>query len=176
MGIDFEYPYGATPLDPEEIEGLKLPHITTMEELNRWEQSNISEAYSWLKKRRNQKDVTNQELLLKLHKQMFGKVWKWAGQFRRSEKNIGVSWPTIQVELNQHLADINYWIEHKTYSPDEIGIRFHHKLVWIHLFSNGNGRHARLATDALLENVFEIKPFTWGKDSIDRPGDVRSGT
>ncbi len=170
----FEEPDGATPLDPDEAEGLKISHISTREELNRWEQENINQAYSWCEKRRNKTNVVSEEFLTNLHKQMFGKVWKWAGDFRKSDKSIGIDWVQVPIQLPQLINDVNYWIEHKTYSPDEIAVRFHHKLVWIHLFPNGNGRHARLATDRLLIDVFGLEPFTWGNANIDQQGDVRS--
>ncbi|NVK44347.1 MAG: mobile mystery protein B [Oceanospirillaceae bacterium] len=170
----FDEPYGATPLDPDEAEGLKISHISTREELNRWEQENINQAYSWCEKRRNKKNVASEEFLTTLHKQMFGKVWQWAGDLRQSDKSIGIDWVQVPIELRQLLNDINYWIEHETYPPDEIAVRFHHRLVWIHLFPNGNGRHARLATDRLLIDVFGLEPFTWGNANIDRQGDVRS--
>lgn len=105
---------------------------------------------------------------------MFGKVWEWAGDFRCSNKNIGVDWPQIPIELRQILQDVEYWIEHEIYTQDEIAARFHHRLVYIHLFPNGNGRHARTITDHLLENKFNKEPFTWGDGNLINEGDVRS--
>jgi Fic-DOC domain mobile mystery protein B len=170
----FEEPEGATPLDPDEVEGLKISHISTREELNRWEQENINQAYSWCEKRRNKTNVVSEEFLTNLHRHMFGKVWKWAGDFRKSNKSIGIDWVQVPIQLRQLINDVNYWIEHQTYSPDEIAVRFHHKLVWIHLFPNGNGRHARLATDRLIIDVFDLAPFTWGINNIDKQGDIRT--
>lgn len=138
----FEYPEGATPLDPDEMEGLKLSHITTRGELDRWEQENINDAMDWLQRRRKS-DVLNETFVLKLHIQMFGKLWNWGGKYRQSGKNIGVDRTTISVELRKLLGDVHYWIENDTYGSDEIAARFHHRLVAIHLFPNGNGRHAR---------------------------------
>jgi Fic-DOC domain mobile mystery protein B len=97
---------------------------------------------------------------------MFGKVWRWAGNYRQSDKNIGVDWPQIAVHLRQLLDDVKYWIDHDTYPSDEIATRFHHRLVLIHLFPNGNGRHARVITDFLLERVLEEDPFTWGSGNL----------
>ena len=170
----FEEPEGATPLDPDEAEGLKIAHISTREELNRWEQENIAQAYRWCERRRNKKNVISEEFLITLHKQMLGKVWQWAGTFRRSDKNIGIDWRQIPIQLRQLIDDVKFWIENETYSPQEIAVRFHHKLVQIHLFPNGNGRHARLATDRLLIDVFGLEPFSWGNANIDQQGDVRS--
>ena len=170
---EFQYPAGATPLEPEEIEDLKIGHITTREELNRFEQDNINEALQWLEIRRKS-DVLTEKFIKTLHQKMFGKVWRWAGTFRRSGKNIGVDWMQIPVQLHTLLQDVRYWMDHKTYPSDEIAVRFHHKMVWIHLFPNGNGRHARLMTDILLKDVFKQKPFTWNMKNIDVEDNVRT--
>jgi len=163
--IEFNYPQGATPLDPNEIEGLLLTHITTKSELDRWELDNINEALAWLEQRKP-KDILNEPFMKQLHKRMFGNVWKWAGQFRQSNKNIGVDWYLISIELKKLCDNVEYWIEKKTFSEDEIAARFHHRLVLIHLFPNGNGRHARLIADILLENVFGKSQFTWGSKNL----------
>ncbi len=151
---------GTTPLDPDEMNGLKFGHITTREELNRLEQDNINEAIQWLKGRRKS-DILTEKFIKTLHQKMFGKVWRWAGSFRRSGKNIGADWVQIPVYLHALLQDVRYWIDEKTYTADEIAARFHHKLVWIHLFPNGNGRHARLMTDVLFNDILKQEPFTW---------------
>lgn len=161
----FEYLQGATPLDPEEIDGLKLRHITTRSELDRWEQENIQEALGWLTRKRKT-DILTEEFICTLHTKMFGKVWKWAGSLRRTDKNIGVSYLQIRIELRQLLENTKYWIENGTFPPDEIAFRFHHKLVWIHLFPNGNGRHSRMMADLILEEIFGKDPFTWGKENL----------
>ncbi|MBN2136925.1 MAG: mobile mystery protein B [Sedimentisphaerales bacterium] len=163
------YPAGGTILGPDEIEGLIPTHITTRGELDRWEQDNINEALGWLERRRP-KDILNEPFLKLLHKKMFGRVWKWAGQFRRTEKNIGVPWYRIPIDLKQLFDDAGYWIDKGTFSEDETAVRFHHRLVAIHLFANGNGRHGRLAADLLLENVLGGRAFTWGRAQLARPG------
>lgn len=170
--MTFEYPDGATPLDPDEIEGLKLRHITTRAELDRWEQENIQDALSWLERRRKA-NILSEEFICQLHEKMFGKVWKWAGEFRRTEKNIGVPWVKVAIELRMLLDDVKYWIENKIYPADEIAYRFHHKLVLIHLFPNGNGRHARMMADLLLEEMLEIDSFTWGSQNLTSAGETR---
>lgn len=170
--IDFDYPEEATPLDPNEVEGLLLTHITTQAELDRWEQDNINDAIDWLDLTKP-KDILNESFMLKLHKKMFGNVWKWAGQLRKSDKNIGSPWWRIPADIKTLCDDINTWIELKTYSPDEIAVRFHHRLVSIHLFANGNGRHARLMADLLLENTFGQPRFTWGGVSLVKASDCR---
>jgi len=167
--VELDYPEGATPLGLNEIEGLLLTHITSRSELDRWEQDNINEALAWLE-RRKPKDILNESFMKQLHKLMFGNVWRWAGDFRRTEKNIGVNWYQISIELRQLCDDVEYWIENKTFSADEIAVRFHHRLVSIHLFPNGNGRHARLMADILLENVLGKLRFSWGSVNLTNAG------
>jgi Fic-DOC domain mobile mystery protein B len=154
------YPDGATPLDPDEMEGLRLRHISTREELNEVEQANIESGLVWLSRQRRP-DVLSEDFLCALHKRLFGEVWDWAGTFRRTEKNIGVDPLQIAVELHKLLGDARYWIENGIYGPAESAIRFHHKLVFIHLFPNGNGRHARIAADALLEKMLGGRSIDW---------------
>ncbi len=170
--MNFEYPEGATPLDPDEAEGLLLPHITNRSELDRWEQDNIAEAEAWAF-RRKQKDLLCEEFARRLHRKMYGNVWRWAGDFRRTGKNIGVECWSIGPELRNLLADVATWIEFGSYPPDEIAARFHHRLVSIHLFPNGNGRHARLMTDLLFVQVLGRPRFTWGRENLVRAGDCR---
>lgn len=119
------------------------------------------------------KNILNESFMKRLHKRMFGNVWKWAGTFRQSDKNIGVSWYMISSELKNLCDDVRYWIDNKTFPEDEIAARFHHRLVKIHLFPNGNGRHARLMADILLERFFEKLPFTWGNANLTKTGDDR---
>ena len=104
---------------------------------------------------------------------MFGKVWKWAGTFRKSEKNIGVDWIKIGIELRILLDDTNYWIENDTYPPDEIAIRLKHRLVSIHCFPNGNGRHSRIMADIIIESVFGKEVFTWNNSDLVKPDNAR---
>jgi len=157
-----DYPDGATPLDPDELEGLKFPHIETRGELDQLEQQNIQEAYNWLSRQRKYKDFISVDFLKALHEKLFGSVWSWAGSFRHSDKNIGVDHFTISVELRHLLDDARFWVENKTYSREEFAARFHHRLVKIHPFANGNGRHARIMTDVILEKVLGVAPVNWG--------------
>jgi len=170
--MNFDYPYGATPLDPNETKGLLLTHITTKSELDRWEQDNINEALVWLEQRKS-KDILNESFMKQLHKRMFKNIWEWAGSFRKTEKNLGVPWYQISIELKKLCDDVEYWITNKTFSDDEIAVRFHHRLVWIHLFPNGNGRHARLMADILLENILGKPAFTWGSANLINKGTDR---
>lgn len=168
----FRYPPGATPLDPDDMDGLEIKHITTRQELDRWEQDNINDALQWLGRRRKA-DILTEAFVRTLHQKMFGKVWKWAGTFRKSGKNVGVDWTQISVNIHNLLGDVRFWIDHKTYGEDEIAVRLHHRLVLIHPFANGNGRHARLMADALLQEVFHKEPFSWNIPGVDDSDKVR---
>src|SRR5579864_1983912 len=131
-----------TPLSPEELADL-IPSLATKEELNEWERENILRAREWaISDRTSPTDMASDEYVRKLHLRMFDQTWKWAGQYRRTEKNIGIAVYQIREQLAALLGDVRYWIEHRTYPPDEIAVRFHYRLVAIHPFPNGNGRHA----------------------------------
>lgn len=154
-------PDGATPLEPEELDGLKFKHITTRGQLDELEQANIQEGLKWLARQKNQDHFT-EGFTLELHKKLFGQVWGWAGTFRRTEKNIGIDPIYLAIELRNLLDDARYWVEHNTYAPLEVAVRFHHRLVQIHPFPNGNGRHARIFADAILKFVLDHPPINWG--------------
>lgn len=160
----------STQLTEEEREELIPSYITLRSELNEAEQANILEAEEWAFTRK--RDVLDEKFLKTLHKRMFGHVWRWAGKFRQSERNIGVDAYRITADLRQLIDDCRYWIEHGTYDPDEIATRFHHRLVLIHSFPNGNGRHARLATDLLLTER-GCPPFTWGRVNLADASETR---
>ena len=153
----------STPLTEEEREQLIPSYITLRSELNEAEQANILEAEEWAFARK--RDVLDERFLKNLHKRMFGRIWRWAGQFRQSERNIGVDAYRISTDLKQLIDDCRYWIENETFDPDEIATRFHHRLVSIHPFPNGNGRHARLATDLLLTALGRPR-FSWGRVNL----------
>ncbi len=170
--INLEYPEGATPIDPDEASELLLTHITTREELDRWEQDNIIEALAWIEKTKP-KDILNEAFIRKLHTQMFGNVWKWAGKFRQSDKNIGGRWWQIPTDLKDLCDDAKQWVDSRNEPSDEIAVRFHHRLVLIHPFPNGNGRLARLMADLLLENILDHPRFTWGSANLSSPSDTR---
>jgi Fic-DOC domain mobile mystery protein B len=139
----------ATPLTPDEREGLIPTHITLRGELNELEQNNIAEADRWAFERK--RNVLDEAFLKNLHRRMLNKVWRWAGEYRQTEKNIGINPPfRIQPETHQIIEDAKFWIENKSYPPDELAVRFHHRLVFAHPFANGNGRWSRLAADLLI--------------------------
>lgn len=174
--MNFVFTFGATPLDLSEADGLIPKHIISMSELNEWEQANILEAELWLVKQTHHfNEIITFNFIQKLHQRMFDKTWKWAGLFRRSNKNIGVDWPQISEYLKRLLDDIEYQVNHKVFEVDEIAARFHHRLVAVHLFPNGNGRHARLMTDILLLSLDQVR-FSWGqKDTMElyKPTETR---
>lgn len=175
MGLEFFYEDGQTPLSEEEKEGLLIKSITTHGELDEHEQLNIEEAIAWTMGLKLKKDrILTEDFIRALHKKMLGKVWRWAGEFRKSEKNIGVKWINIGVDLRALLGDTNYWIENKTYPPDEIAIRFKHRLVNIHCFPNGNGRHSRIMADIIIESVFGEDVFTWNHSNMVRANETRA--
>lgn len=163
MGLVLDYTIGQTPLDEEEKEGLKIKSISTREELNEFEQHNIETAIAWLGGRNILlADFLTEKFIKDLHFRMLGEVWLWAGSFRKTNKNIGVDWAVIGVEIKKILDDCKYWIDNKTFFGEEIAIRLKHRLVWIHPFPNGNGRHSRLMADIMMESVFNKPIFSWG--------------
>lgn len=170
--MKLNYAPGATPLDLDEINGLIPIHISTQGELNEWEAANILSAQNWLFSLSNHGDFLTIDFTKSLHKKMFSETWKWAGLFRSSAKNIGVDPQMITTELKKLLDDVAYHVVNSTFPMDEIAYRFHHRLVWMHPFPNGNGRHARLMTDLLLVQTGEPR-FTWGKQKLEDDGATR---
>ncbi len=174
MGLDLNYNEGQTPLDEEEKEGLKIKSITTQRELNEFEQLNIEKAVEWIiKTNLKPENILTEKFIKNLHKKMYADVWKWAGKFRRTDKNIGTKWTLIAIELKNLFDDTNFWIENKTYSPDEIAIRFKHRIVSIHCFPNGNGRHSRLMADIIMESIFAQEIFSWHKSNMVKADETR---
>lgn len=168
MGTDAP---GATPLSPDDIDGLIPEHITTRGELDEWEQQNILGAEMRLRNR-GFREIVDDQSLRKLHRLMFGETWEWAGDFRLRETTIGVDPLDIPVHLRQVCDDMRFQRDREVFSPDELAARFHHRLVWVHPFRNGNGRHARLAADLLLESM-GCKRFSWGRRNLAYAGEVR---
>lgn len=174
MGLDLDYRHGQTPLDPNEIDGLLIPSISTREDLDEFEQQNIEQAILWsLGLSFKKEKIFTEEFIRKVHKQMFNGVWAWAGEFRKTNKNLGVDKWQIATDLKCLIDDTLYWIINGTYAPDEIAIRFKHRLVSIHCFSNGNGRHSRLMADIIADKIFKRPVFTWGSENRAELGKVR---
>ncbi len=175
MGLEFEYEDGQTPLDEDEKNGLLIKTITTQGELDEHEQRNIEKAIEWtIRNKFKTAKILDEKFIKELHKKMFSDTWKWAGDFRQSEKNIGVSWIKIPIELRSLLDDTKYWIENATYPPDELAIRFKHRLVNIHCFPNGNGRHSRIMADIIISSVYDRDVFTWHHSNMVKAGEVRA--
>lgn len=174
MGLEIEYNEGQTPIDEEEKEGLKLKSITTKSELDEFEQLNIEKAVEWtIHVKLNDEKILTEKFTKDLHKRMYGDVWKWAGQFRKTEKNIGIEWTRIGLELKKLFDDTRFWINNETYSPYEIAIRFKHRIVSIHCFPNGNGRHSRMMADIIIESIFKEKIFTWHQSNMNKTDEIR---
>lgn len=167
MGLSIDYIDGQTPLDAEERDGLRLASITTRGDLDEFEQQNIENAIEWtMKKKFKMEYIFSREFVEELHYRMFHEVWKWAGEFRNTNKNLGVDKFLIGVELRKLLDDANFWAKNNTYHADEIAIRNKHRIVSIHCFPNGNGRHARLFTDVIISHIFQKQVFSWGRSNL----------
>lgn len=160
MTATFEYPPGATPLEPDEIAGLKFRYVTTRAQLDELEQANLAQGLRWLSRIRR-KDILTDRFAIELHRRLFGDVWDWAGTFRTTGKNIGVDPIQIGVQLRGVMEDARYWAEHDTYPAVEAAVRLHHRLVLVHPFANGNGRHARIMADVVLARVYDSGPIDW---------------
>lgn len=155
----YDEPDDATPLTPEEREGLIPAHVALRRELNELEQQNIVRANLWAFQRK--RDLFAEPFARSLHRRMFDQVWRWAGAYRTTDKNIGIQHWTIQTQLTQALDNARYWVANDSFSPDEIAVRFHHALVFIHPFPNGNGRWSRLMADLLIVSLGGQR-FSWG--------------
>jgi Fic-DOC domain mobile mystery protein B len=168
--INEDLPEGATPLDPDEAEDLLPSHIRTRGELNVWEQENILVAAAWVQ--RTRAEALAEPGIRELHRRMFSETWGWAGRYRTSDKTIGIHWPQIPVAVRNLVEDGGLWFREEVFPPDEAAIRLHHRLVQIHPFPNGNGRHARLWCDMLLSQVGR-PAIDWGGATLDCAGEQR---
>lgn len=175
MGLKAHFASGQTPIDEEEKEGLRIPIITTREALDEFEQLNIEKAVEFYLLRRSftMQKILTESFVLGVHKMMFSDVWKWSGTVRKSNKNIGVDAIHILPCLHQLLGNCSYWIAKKMFSDEEIAVRFKHKLVSIHIFPNGNGRHSRLMADIVMKHIFGKPRFTWGQQEKTYKRNVR---
>lgn len=168
-------PPGATPLDPEEIDGLIPSHITRQGELNAWEQLNIAAADAWVfsRRRRQASTILTPDFAEDLHRRMFDRTWVWAGSYRRTGKNIGVPASQVRVALRDRLLDANQWLVEQVYEPDDMAARLHYQLVLVHPWPNGNGRWSRLMADALLHSLRRPR-FSWGLEDLVSPTQART--
>jgi len=170
----FQEPDDATPLDPALRGDLLQAWITTRADLNAAEEANIVDGAAWGRRRRGGAEaILNEDFSKGLHKQMFGDVWRWAGTYRQNELNIGIAPHLVPAEMPVMFDNVRFWVANNTYPPDEIAIRLHHRLTQIHGFPNGNGRHARMMADLLIEKLGG-KLFTWGSGSIHDTGTLRT--
>lgn len=175
MGLDLDYTDGQTPLDEDEKEGLLITTITTRGELDEFEQLGVERAIEWTMRRKlGLQQILTEDLVSELHGRMFEDIWKWAGQFRTSNKNLGVDKNQIRTEVKKLLDDSRYWIDHKVFAEDEIAVRFSHRIVTIHPFTNGNGRHSRLIADILVSHGLGRPLFSWGSINLTAQGAARS--
>jgi len=174
MGLDLIYNDGQTPLDEDEKEGLLIQSIATKGELDEFEQQNIEDAIQWsLTRRFKSEQILSESFIQELHKRMYRNVWRWAGEYRKTNKNIGVDKLEIPVALRSLIDDAAYWFEHNVYEPAEFAIRFKHRLVSIHCFPNGNGRHSRMMADIIVEKIFQQPVFSWGSRTLSDENESR---
>lgn len=171
MIAGFEQPAGATPLTFEEMRGLRLSWITSRRDLDEAEEANVLRGFAW--SRRARSDLLAEKFILRLHRQMFGDVWRWAGTMRQRETNIGHLPHKIRPALRELLETARWWRETRPFHIDEIAVHLHHRLVQIHPFPNGNGRHTRLMADLLVEELGG-EPFTWGRTNLVEAGPTRA--
>lgn len=175
MGLDLEHINRQTPLDEDEKVGLLIPTIATCEELDEFEQHNIEEALQWILSRSFKAEtILTEKFICNLHKRMYGSVWSWAGKFRKTNKNLGIDKWQIPLALKTLCDDSLFWVKNMTYSAEEIAIRFKHRIVSIHCFPNGNGRHSRLMADIIINKIYDLPMFSWGTGDLVHQGDTRS--
>ena len=168
----FDEPANATPLEPDERQGLLQTWITYRRELNEAEQTNVAAGTVWAWRVRR-RDLLTERFLRQLHKRLFGEVWAWAGEFRGTKRNIGIEPVRIPIDLRMAFDDARYWIEHGTFPPDEIAVRLHYRLVVIHPFPNGNGRTTRLIGDLMAARLGR-EAFTWGRRNLTEISETRT--
>jgi Fic-DOC domain mobile mystery protein B len=174
MELDLSYIQGQSPIEEDEKEGLLIKTISTRGELDEFEQLNIEKAIEWTMKRKfDINTILTADFVKELHKRMFEDVWSWVGKFRTSNKNIGVDKFMIGIELKNLFDDCRDWLQKNVFSEDEIAIRFGHRIVKIHIFPNGNGRHSRLISDIFISHGFGKPYFSWGRINLTIKGEAR---
>ncbi len=152
---DSTEPLGATP--GQDISGLLLHHQSSRDEINAAETEAIDKAstkhvHRARKKSRDSEWLTD-EFIRKVHKDMFGGIWDWAGKYRTIRLNIGVEPHRIPEQIKLLCGDFLLWNSITSPMPAlEIAARLHHRLTKIHPFKDGNGRHARFITDIFLHS------------------------
>lgn len=148
-------------LDVSERRALIPLHLSTRFELAAWEQANMAKALAWLEQRRRRGSVLSSRFMRTIHKKMFDETWDHAGRYRKAKSERGAPGWTVSTRVEDVIARTRGWIQMGAYPPDEIAIRFHHRMTEVHPFERGNGRVTRMMTDALLVELGQV-PFTWG--------------
>jgi len=175
MALSGAHAPGATPLSDEDLQGLRIPSVTTHGELNQVEAANIIRGQEWALRARTARlpDMLSDEFMLRLHDAMLGDVWTWAGEFRVADTNIGAPYHHIREQLHNVYADARTWLEHNVYSPEEFAVRLHYRIVTVQPFRNGNGRHARLVAHLALVRHFNRTTLPWRNSALHAPDAVR---
>jgi Fic-DOC domain mobile mystery protein B len=175
MALTGAHAPGATPLSDEDLRGLRIPSVRTHAELNEAEAANIIRGQEWALRSRMARvpDMLSDSFMQRLHKAMLGDVWTWAGKYRVVDTNIGVPYQQIRELLLNAYADARTWLEHDAYSPEEFAVRLHHRIVAVHPFRNGNGRHARMVAQIVLVRHFRRDPLPWGNSTLSASDTVR---
>jgi Fic-DOC domain mobile mystery protein B len=168
MALKGAHAPGATPLTEEDLEGLRIPSVKTQGELNEAEAANIIRGQQWALRTRSARlpEMLSDDFVQRLHSEMFGEVWKWAGDYRLTDRNIGVPHHLIRERLRNVYDDARAWLEHQTYPPEEFAVRLHYRLVTVQPFRNGNGRHARMVAHVVLVRHFNQEPLPWGESAL----------
>ena len=167
MALIGETTSGETPLTEQDLQGLKLPFVKTREQLSVVEAQNILNGKEWALASSTSRvpGMLSVEYVQELHRRMLGDVWEWAGEIRPTQLQnaFASSVSDIRPHLSMLYQDaVEYWLKDERMPCDELAVRLHHRVVKIHPFRNGNGRHSRLLADVLLEKHFELRPFSWG--------------
>ncbi len=135
---------GETPLD--DISGLKLKHIRTVSGRADVEFENMALAIDKYLTRAPSRRTAPFSLrwMLRVHREMFGNVWTWAGK-RRTTDGLTLGVPAIRVEiaLEELSRDLSLWRDAPIGRQEEAAI-LHHRAVSIHPFLDCNGRWARM--------------------------------
>ena len=168
----------ATPLDDGDLDGLIPAWVATRSDLDAAEQANIEQAALWAFGRRrvvaDPAELLTVPFANRVHRRMFGDVWRWAGTFRQRITNIGVEPYLIPQSLRDALDDATYWHRNDVFGATEIAVRLHHRVVTVHPYPNGNGRHSRLMADIIIEKIYKQPVFSWGAANLSSEGDARA--
>lgn len=169
MSLLTDNPDGATPLSPDDLIGLKLPHIQSNSQLNEIEAANILQGQAWVASHNTltRDEIFSREFVVALHESLLGDIWTWAGTFRQREVNIGVDPVNISVDLHNFLEDAKCWVEFNHFTPLMLNARIQHRLVQIHCFANGNGRHSRIFADTVTIFLLKKKPLKWANVELE---------